>query len=210
MQVSERKRRGNPALGAMAAKPPDISGYLKSQGFGTREMATLEVTDSVAIATQLSFELNIPHSDELAKAVEDLIAAAKDEDRLLQRTSGLLASDLTWTQLSSSSSVPRPWLDTKVVAIQLEDRPPPGEKIKKLLESGEERAARELRLHVLWTRQLGEELAAIGAPVVKVRPGLPRSSATSPCTEGGGYGCRKLSEWTHQAGLQIWWTTCSC
>ena len=29
------------------------------------------------------------------------------------------------------------------------------------------RAARELRLQVRWTRQLGEELAAMGAPVVK-------------------------------------------
>ena len=119
MQVSERKRRGNPALGAMAAEPPDISGYLKSQGFGTRELATLEVTDSAAVAAQLSFELNVPHSDELAKAVKDLIAAAKDEDRLLQRTGGLLASDLAWTQLSSSSSMPaRPWLEAKVTATQ--------------------------------------------------------------------------------------------
>ena len=39
--------------------------------------------------------------------------------------------------------------------------------IRKLLANGEERAARELRLQVLWTRQLGEELVAIGAPVVK-------------------------------------------
>ena len=70
MQVSERKRRGNPALRAMAAKPPDISEYLRSQGFGPRELATLEVADSAAIAGQLAFELNIPHSEELAKAVE--------------------------------------------------------------------------------------------------------------------------------------------
>ena len=150
MLVSERKRRGNPALGAMAARPPDISEYLRSQGFGRREMATLEVADSAAVAGQLSFELNVPHSEELAKAVEDLITAAKKEDSLLQRTSGVLAGDLAWTQLSSSSSTPvRPWLDTQVTAIQLEDRPPPGEKIKKLLDSGEERAARELRLQVL-------------------------------------------------------------
>ena len=69
MQVSERKRRGNPALRAMAAKPPDISEYLRSQGFGPRELATLEAADSAAIAGQLAFELNIPHSEELAKAV---------------------------------------------------------------------------------------------------------------------------------------------
>ena len=49
MQVSERKRRENPALRAMAAKPPDISEYLRSQGFGPRELATLEAADSAAI-----------------------------------------------------------------------------------------------------------------------------------------------------------------
>ena len=167
MLVSERKRRGNPALGAMAAQLPDMAEYLRTQGFGSREMATLEVADSAAIAGQLCFE-NIPRSEELAKVVEGLITAAKNEDSMLLRTGGVLASDLAWTQLASSSSSPaRPWLDTKVAVIQLEDRPPPGERIKKLLESGEERAARELRLQVLWTRQLGEELAAIGAPVVK-------------------------------------------
>ena len=53
---------GNPALGAMAPKPPDISEYLRSQGFGPRELATLEVADSAAIAGQLAFELNIPRS----------------------------------------------------------------------------------------------------------------------------------------------------
>ena len=123
MQVSERKRRGNPALRAMAAKPPDISEYLRSQGFGTRELATLEVADSAVIAGP---------------------------------------------QLAGSASAPtRPWLITQPVLSQEEDRPPPGEKIRKLLANGEERAARELRLQVLWTRQLGEELVAMEAPVVK-------------------------------------------
>ena len=168
MQVSERKRRGNPALRAMAAKPPDISEYLRTQGFGPRELATLEVADSAAVAGQLAFELNIPRSDELAKAVEDLIAAAKKEDVMLQRTGGVRASDLAWTQLSGTASTPaRPWLVAQPVQSQDEDRPPPGEKIRKLLASGDDRAARELRLQVLWTRQLGEELVAMGAPVVK-------------------------------------------
>ena len=40
-----------------------------------------------------------------------------------------------------------------------------------LLKNGEENAARELRLQVLWTRQLAEELVAIGAPVVKTIDG---------------------------------------
>ena len=74
MQVSERKRRGNPALRAMAAKPPDISKYLQTQGFGARELATLEVADSAVIAGQLALELNIPRSEELARAVESLVA----------------------------------------------------------------------------------------------------------------------------------------
>ena len=168
MQVSERKRRGNPALRAMAAKPPDISEYLRSQGFGPRELATLKAADSVAIAGQLAFELNIPHSEELAKAVENLVTATKKEDGVLQRTGGVLASDLAWTQLAGSASAPaRPWLVSQPARSQEEDRPPPEKKIKKLLADGEERVARELRLQVLWTRQLGEELAAMGAPVVK-------------------------------------------
>ena len=73
----------------MAAKPPDISEYLRTQGFGPRELATLEVADIAAVAGQLAFELNIPHSDELAKAVEDLVTAAMKEDVLLQRTRGV-------------------------------------------------------------------------------------------------------------------------
>ena len=168
MQISERKRRGNPALRAMAAKPPDISEYLRSQGFGPRELATLEVADSATIAGQLAFELNLPHSGELAKAVEDIIAAAKKESGMLIRTGGILANDLAWTQLAGSSSSPsRPWLEASIGKVRIEERPPPGEKVRKLLEDGEEKAARELRLQVLWTRQLAEELVAIGAPVVK-------------------------------------------
>ena len=120
----------------MAAKPPDISEYLRTQGFGPRELATLEVADSAAVAGQLSFELNIPRSGELAKTVEDLIGTA--------------------------SAPARPWLVVQPIQGQDEDRPPPGEKIRKLLASGDERAARELRLQVLWTRQLGEELVAMG------------------------------------------------
>ena len=122
MQVSERKRRGNPALQAMAAKPPDISEYLRSQGFGPRELATLEVADRAAIAGQLAFELNIPHSEELAKVVESLVAAALKEDGMLQRTGGVLASDLAWTLLAGSASAPaRPWLVSQPALSQEED-----------------------------------------------------------------------------------------
>ena len=140
MQISERKRRENPALRAMAAGPPDISEYLRTQGFGPRELAALEVADSAVVTGQLAFELNIPHSEELAKAVEDIITAAKREDGMRQRTGGVLASDLAWTQLSGSSSAPaRPWLVAQLVLSQEEDRPPPGEKLRKLLVNGEER-----------------------------------------------------------------------
>ena len=140
--------------------------------------------------------------------VEEIIIAAKKESSVLIRTGRTLASDLAWTQLAGSSSSPaRPWLETGVARVQIEERPPPGEKVRKLLVNGEEKAARELRLQVLWTRQLAEELVAIGAPVVKsivsgprgrtsccpVRRGLLLSSATSPCTSGGGYGYKNLS-----------------
>ena len=63
----------------MAAKPPDISEYLRSQGFGPRELATLEAADSAAVAGQLAFELNVPRSEELARAVENLITGAVEE-----------------------------------------------------------------------------------------------------------------------------------
>ena len=88
MLVSERKRRGNTALRAMAVKPPDISEYLRSQGFGPRELATLEAADSAAVAGQLAFELNVPRSEELAKVVENLITAAKKEDGVLRVLDG--------------------------------------------------------------------------------------------------------------------------
>ena len=65
----------------MADQLPDIVGYLRTQGFGPREVATLEVADSWAIAGQIAFELNIPHSDKPEQAVVEIIAAAKDEDR---------------------------------------------------------------------------------------------------------------------------------
>ena len=104
--------------------------------------------------------------------MEDIITAAKKQSGMLIRTGGTLASDLAWTRLSGSSSSPaRPWLEASIVKVQIEERPPPGEKVRRLLENGEENAARELRLQVLWTRQLAEELVAIGAPVVKTIDG---------------------------------------
>ena len=38
---------------------PDLSEYLRAQGFGPRELATLEVADSAVVTGQLAFELNI-------------------------------------------------------------------------------------------------------------------------------------------------------
>ena len=84
MLVSERKRRENPALRAMAARP-----------------------------------------------VEGLIAAAKKEDGVLLRTGRILASYLAWTQLAGSSSAPaRPWLDTRLALVQVEERPPPRRRLE--------------------------------------------------------------------------------
>ena len=70
--------------------------------------------------------------------------------------------------------------------------------------------------YMLWTRQLAEELVAIGAPVVKTiddcldpdrayellpgKQGPRHSSATSPCTSGGGYGYKKLNGLTPREG----------
>ena len=203
MQVSERKRRGNPALRAMAAKPPDISEYLRSQGFGPRELATLEVADSAAIAGQLAFELNLPRSGELAKAVEDIIAAAKKESGMLIRTGGTLANDLAWTQLAgSSSSLARPWLEASIVKVQIEERPPPGEMEKRRplgnfdymccgpassLKSWSLSGPRSSRLSTTAWTPIGRTSCC------PVRQGPPHSSATSPCASGGGYGYKKLN-----------------
>ena len=73
------------------------------------------MADSWAIAVQIALELNIPHSDKLEEAVVEIIAAAKDERNLLLRAEGVLAGDLAWMSLASSSKAPlRPWLDDKV------------------------------------------------------------------------------------------------
>ena len=114
----------------------------------------------------------------------------------------MLAGDLAWVPLASSSRVPlRPWLDDKNEDKAAEDRPPSGEKVKKLLASGEEGAARELKLQVLWTRHLANELDAIGAPVVKsigecLDPDrayemLPGKTRSSTLKRYGGYGYRR-------------------
>ena len=51
-----------------------------------------------------SHSLNLPHSEELAKAVEEIIAAAKKESSMLIRTGGTLASDLAWSRLRKRKS----------------------------------------------------------------------------------------------------------
>ncbi len=133
----------------MAVSLPDILGYLNSQGFGPREMATLEVADSDAIARQVSFEMNTPHSKELVDAVEQAISIARSAAGMMQRTEGVLASDLAWVRLAPMSDFPdRPWLDQGIPPPAADKRPPPGERAKKLLANGEEIAARELN----WSR----------------------------------------------------------
>ena len=74
-----------------------------------------------------------------------MITATKEEERLLLRTRGVLANDLAWAHLASSSSAPA----AEPLQELTEARPPPGEKARKLLANGEDRAARRLRLQVL-------------------------------------------------------------
>ena len=59
----------------MADQLPDVSGFLRTQGFGRREIATLEVADSWAIAGQIAFELSLPRSDKVEEAVVEIITA---------------------------------------------------------------------------------------------------------------------------------------
>ena len=137
--------------------------HLESQGFGPLELATLEVSDSEDIAKQLAFELNLPFSEAMVEALAIWIQGAKAEAGLLQRASGLLADDVAWHLLA-----PTPRCGPICVE---ETRPPPGIKAKKLVQDGQELAARESWLQEVWTKKLVEELRAADAPVLEKLPG---------------------------------------
>ena len=60
--------------------------YLENLGFGPRELATLEISDSAAIARQQAFEMNITFSTELEETIVDWRQnAGNKRDYLLPR-----------------------------------------------------------------------------------------------------------------------------
>ena len=133
--------------------------YLESLGFGPRELATLDINESSAIAQQLAFELNIATSAELEDAIVDWIQDSRPSAKMAMRLEGVLASDIEWEQLAvrrrfGPETVP-------------EKAPPPGDRILKLELTGCELLAREERLTIFWTKQLQAELCASDAPVLQ-------------------------------------------
>ena len=102
--------------------------YLESLGFGPRELATLDIDDSAAIAKQLAFELNITSSTELEDAIVEWIQDSRGPAKMAMRLEGVLASDIEWERLAvrrrfGPETVP-------------EKPPPPGDRIRKLELSG--------------------------------------------------------------------------
>ena len=98
--------------------------YLENLGFGPRELATLEVKDSAAIAKQLAFEMNITASTELEDAIVDWIQESRAP-----------ASDIEWERLAVRRRF------GPVMAP--EKPPPPGDRLCKLELTGCELLARE-------------------------------------------------------------------
>ena len=109
-------------------------------------LAALQVDECEEIAKQLAFEINLPYSESIVEALTIWIQDARGEAKLLSRTCGLLADDITWCQLA-------PAVRQAPVYIE-EPRPPPGDKARKLLSDGQEFAARELKLQEIWTKKL--------------------------------------------------------
>ena len=152
------------AGGSRAAMDSDLQldkckRYLESLGFGPRELATLDINDSSAIAKQLAFELNVTASTELEDAIVDWIQDARAPAKMAMRLEGVLASDIEWGKLAT-----RRRFGPETVP---EKPPPPGDRVRKLELSGCELLAREERLLVFWTKQLQVELCASGAPVLQ-------------------------------------------
>ena len=132
---------------------------LENLGFGPRELATLEVSDSAAIARQLAFEMNITASTELEDAIVDWIQDSRAPAKMAARLEGILASDIEWERLA----VRRRFGPTMAP----EKAPPPGDRLRKLELTGCELLAREERLLIFWTKQLQSELCASDAPVLQ-------------------------------------------
>ena len=122
-------------------------------------LATLRVEECEDIEKQLAFELNLPYSESIVEALAIWIQDARGEAKMLSRTYGLLADDITWHQLAPVA---------RQLPVHVEEPgPPAGDKAKKLINDGQEFAARELKLQEIWTKKLVEELQASEAPVLK-------------------------------------------
>ena len=96
-------------------------------GLWPRELATLDIDDSAAIAKQLAFELNITSSTELEDAIVEWIQDSRGPAKMAMRLEGVLASDIEWERLAvrrrfGPETVP-------------EKPPPPGDRVRKLLQS---------------------------------------------------------------------------
>ena len=150
---------------AMEEEPADIRQcreYLRQLGFGPRELAVLDPSDSEDIARQLASELNLPMRNTLVSFVEKLVQDSKEPAKLAARADGQLASYVEWI---NSWGVPE--AATEIVS---EWVPPVGtKKLRpgKTIAPEEEREARQRRLLEIWTEQLLEELRHMDAPVLK-------------------------------------------
>ena len=149
----------------MEEEPADIRQcreYLRHLGFGPRELAVLDPSDSEDIARQLASELNLPMRNTLVSFVEKLVQDSKEPAKLAARADGQLASHVEWI---NSWGVPE--AATEIVS---EWVPPVGtKKLRpgKTIAPEEEREARQRRLLEIWTEQLLEELRHMDAPVLK-------------------------------------------
>ena len=127
---------------------------LEAQGFGPMALATLQIEDWGDIAKQLAFELNLPYCELIVEALAIWIQDARSEAKLLSRTYGLLADDITWRQLAPVA---------REVPVYVEEpRPPPGDKARKLINDGQETQAT-----ADMDEKVGPRTPASEAPVLK-------------------------------------------
>ena len=171
MEASASSAGASPASMATGQLLDRCYRRLEAQGFGPMSLATLQIEDCEEIAKQLAFELNLPYSEAIVEALAIWIQDARSEAKLLSRTYGSLADDITWHQLAPvAREVP--------VCVE-EPRPPPGDKARKLINDVQEFAARELKLQEIWTKKLVQELQASEAPVLKkLQPSLDPERAS--------------------------------
>ena len=147
--------------------------HLESQGFGPMSLATLQIEECEEIAKQLDFELNLPYSKSIVEALAIWIQEARSEAKLLLRTYGLLADDITWRQLA-------PAIRQAPIYVE-EPRPPPGDKSRKLLNDGQNTLKRYVASYRFWRIFLQETKITLppGKPADLVQYLLARKD--EPC-----------------------------